>query len=619
MRRPWLSGCASRPRRNKVAAASASKLSAQQSRQFAEAENFEVVKEFVEVETGKGADALDRRPQLRAALAQAKLNTAPVVVAKLDRLSRDVHFVSGLMAQRVSFIVAETRLDTDPVPITPVRGACRGKERALISARTEAALVGARAKVAIAGQKKHPEIKRLGNPYGAKDLRNRDNTAGVAAIKANADKRAAQIAAAIEALHAEGITSARGIASKALNDRGVITARGGQWSASTQLSTRSRASTAYPQPNPSRPNTKRAPRNGRPFCFDAWRYGALRRFAGCGSGLNSNKTFRTSDESVRSSRRAASLSRAAKPRGIRTVIDVSVSISSVHNFDVSRTINYLSYTVRNLLTSPGRERIRVRRCKNISYSTESADDNPKAIKAQKLGWLNSINYMAPHRLAAVGNFCPNASAGSVALCLGEHSGNAALYPTVLRSRIAKAQYFMRDRQAFMLEMVAHINAAKRAALKAGLKLCVRPNGATDLAWESIKMADRRSIVDAFPEVQFVDYTKSVKRALAHAAGKFPANYHLSFSRSETNEAQCLEVLAAGGNVAVVFAGAFPTEYLGHRVIDGDEHDPTAPFGPARRSRRCFVPERESGPPRCQRLRRALNHQRLKPRNHDHVP
>ena len=71
------------------------------------AEGCEVLVEYVEVETGKGADALDRRPQLAAALAQARKAKAAVVVAKLDRLSRDVHFISGLMAQRVPFIVTE--------------------------------------------------------------------------------------------------------------------------------------------------------------------------------------------------------------------------------------------------------------------------------------------------------------------------------------------------------------------------------------------------------------------------------------------------------------------------------------------------------------------------------
>jgi hypothetical protein len=204
----------------------------------------------------------------------------------------------------------------------------------------------------------------------------------------------------------------------------------------------------------------------------------------------------------------------------------------------------------------------------VQFARFFSTDNPKAIKAQKLGWLNSINYMAPHRLAAVGNLCPNASTGCVALCLGEHSGNAALYPAALQSRIRKARWFMSDRQAFMAEMATHIAAAKRNALKAGLKLCVRLNGATDIAWEGLSPVTFTSN----PDVQFVDYTKSVKRALAHARGQFPANYHLTFSRSETNEAQCREVLAAGGNVAVVFAGVFPAKYLGHRVIDGDQSD-----------------------------------------------
>lgn len=81
---------------------------------FAKADGFEVVREFLEVETGKGADALDRRPQLKAALAAARQLKCHVAVAKLDRLSRDVHFISGLMAHRVPFLVAELGPDVDP-------------------------------------------------------------------------------------------------------------------------------------------------------------------------------------------------------------------------------------------------------------------------------------------------------------------------------------------------------------------------------------------------------------------------------------------------------------------------------------------------------------------------
>ncbi len=68
---------------------------------FAAAEGFELIRVFVEVETGKGADALDRRPHLAAALNEARRQRCSVAKAKLDRLSRDVHFISGLMAHRV--------------------------------------------------------------------------------------------------------------------------------------------------------------------------------------------------------------------------------------------------------------------------------------------------------------------------------------------------------------------------------------------------------------------------------------------------------------------------------------------------------------------------------------
>jgi DNA invertase Pin-like site-specific DNA recombinase len=81
---------------------------------FAEAEGFKLLQTFDEIETGKGADALERRPQLAAALKAAKQHEAPIIVAELDRLSRDVHFVSGLMSHKTPFIVAELGADADP-------------------------------------------------------------------------------------------------------------------------------------------------------------------------------------------------------------------------------------------------------------------------------------------------------------------------------------------------------------------------------------------------------------------------------------------------------------------------------------------------------------------------
>jgi DNA invertase Pin-like site-specific DNA recombinase len=106
---------------------------------FAAAEGFILVETFTEVETGKGSDALDRRPQLSAALALAKKHKAPIIVAKLDRLSRDVHFISGLMAHKTPFIVAELGVDTDPFMLH-LFAALAEKERRMIGQRTKDAL-----------------------------------------------------------------------------------------------------------------------------------------------------------------------------------------------------------------------------------------------------------------------------------------------------------------------------------------------------------------------------------------------------------------------------------------------------------------------------------------------
>jgi DNA invertase Pin-like site-specific DNA recombinase len=183
---------------------------------FIAAEGCEVLAEFVEVETGKGADALDRRPQLAAALAQARKAKAAVVVAKLDRLSRDVHFISGLMAQRVPFIVAELGADADPFMLH-IYAALAEKERALISDRTRAALA----------QKKAQGVV-LGNRTNLADA----SAKGADANRAAADAFAANVLPVVRQIEASGVKGSRAIAA-ALNARGVRTARGGEWHATT--------------------------------------------------------------------------------------------------------------------------------------------------------------------------------------------------------------------------------------------------------------------------------------------------------------------------------------------------------------------------------------------------
>jgi DNA invertase Pin-like site-specific DNA recombinase len=178
---------------------------------FAETEGYAIVREFVEVETGKGADALDRRPQLSAALGEARKLKCAVLVAKLDRLSRDVHFISGLMAHRVAFLVAELGPDVDPF-ILHLYAALSEKERAMISVRTKHALAAAKARGVVLGGPKLAQARVVAQ----------------AAIKTNADKHASTVLPLIREAQKHGAITLRDIAD-ALNARGVSTARGGKW------------------------------------------------------------------------------------------------------------------------------------------------------------------------------------------------------------------------------------------------------------------------------------------------------------------------------------------------------------------------------------------------------
>jgi DNA invertase Pin-like site-specific DNA recombinase len=175
---------------------------------------YEAVAEHVEIETGKGCDALERRPQLAAALKRAKGEKCPVVVAKLDRLSRDVAFISGLMAQKVPFIVAELGVDTDPF-LLHLYAALAEKERTLIATRTRDALAAAKARG-----------KVLGNRTNLGEAQRR----GVATRQRQAAQAAANIVPLIEEVRRQGATTLREIAA-ALAARQVPTPRGGEWTA----------------------------------------------------------------------------------------------------------------------------------------------------------------------------------------------------------------------------------------------------------------------------------------------------------------------------------------------------------------------------------------------------
>jgi DNA invertase Pin-like site-specific DNA recombinase len=191
---------------------------------FAQSENIRIIVEFVEAETGKGADALDRRPQLAAALAAAKTARCCVLVSKLDRLSRDVAFVAGLMAQRVPFIVAELGRDADPFMLH-LYAALAEKERRLISERTKAALAIRKA----SGTK-------LGNPSNIREA----GEAGRSSLIKVADSHARSLLPLLRTLRAEG-TITIGAVTRLLNERKIPTARGSRWHVSSVANLLARA------------------------------------------------------------------------------------------------------------------------------------------------------------------------------------------------------------------------------------------------------------------------------------------------------------------------------------------------------------------------------------------
>jgi DNA invertase Pin-like site-specific DNA recombinase len=190
--------------------------------------NWKLLKEYLEVETGKADD----RPELAKALHHAKVTGATLVIAKLDRLSRNVRFIAELQESKVRFVCADMP-DANELTIH-ILASLAQHERKMISERTRAALQ------AIKEQEKDPEKRKarraagkrpMGNPNGAAPLlrAGKGNAAAVAAIKAGADKRARDdMLPVINDVRAGGAVTLLAIAAE-LNIREILTARGGRW------------------------------------------------------------------------------------------------------------------------------------------------------------------------------------------------------------------------------------------------------------------------------------------------------------------------------------------------------------------------------------------------------
>lgn len=174
--------------------------------------------------------------------------------------------------------------------------------------------------------------------------------------------------------------------------------------------------------------------------------------------------------------------------------------------------------------------------------------------------------MAPHKSAGIGNVCPHASVGCIATCLN-HQGLASIFESIRLARVKRTKLWYENRELFLSTLREELS-------KLSGFCAIRLNVFSDIPWEQF------GIIDEFPELQFYDYSKNPKRV-----GAVRPNYWVTYSRSETNEVDCLNLLAMGKNVAVVFADSklpyvgnrssvqqLPKLWNGFKVVDGDTTD-----------------------------------------------
>jgi hypothetical protein len=191
--------------------------------------------------------------------------------------------------------------------------------------------------------------------------------------------------------------------------------------------------------------------------------------------------------------------------------------------------------------------------------------NPKLMKGEKQGYLSFVLHLAPSILSGF-NTCPMASAGCASACLNT-AGRGGMFRkgettnAIQEARIRKTRQFFNDREAFMSQLVKDITLAIKQADRKGMIPVFRLNGTSDIRWENVQAGDFDNVMEMFPAVQFYDYTKLPNRR------NIPRNYHLTFSRSESNE----HLIPSDLNVAVVF-DKLPTTYLGRPVVNGDDTD-----------------------------------------------
>ena len=188
--------------------------------------------------------------------------------------------------------------------------------------------------------------------------------------------------------------------------------------------------------------------------------------------------------------------------------------------------------------------------------------NYKTSKGEKLGILTGILYLAPAKISGY-EVCPMRSAGCTAACL--YTAGMGAFSNVQEARIKKTKMFFEQREEFFKLLHKDIKSLIAKAKKENLVPAIRLNGTSDINWVRFK------IFEQYPEVQFYDYTKMLNHLT-----KDVANYHITFSKNESNDVDCKIALERGYNVAVVFNTkkglSLPSSWNNYPVYDGDDTD-----------------------------------------------
>ena len=239
---------------------------------------------------------------------------------------------------------------------------------------------------------------------------------------------------------------------------------------------------------------------------------------------------------------------------------------------------------------------------NVITRSSESERNPKIRKSLAHFATENIRalsvYLTPHRTSGAGNTCNHASDGCREACVSDarQQGYGRIFPGVFEARKRRTELYFADRKAFLELYVAELVSECLQAQRTGETVYIRDNMGSDIDWPRLCELYEVDLFgefcthphsDLLRKVQHYNYSKDLKRTLRLR----PANDHITFSRSETNNTSCLKALDAGHNVATVFSGGpefygskrqyltelpseirLPDSSQLFRVIDGDEHD-----------------------------------------------